>query len=238
MNVRPVRYVMLFPGRTGSTYITDHMSNHPDIYANYEVLWQFQDSWEQQKDYLDRMFKRGEEAGAKAIGFKSKLNLVYDLPVFESYLRRFQFRIINLTRTNHLKFVVSIVRAKMLRAQNGSSNLIDDQHQELGPTSIPLSDFAKAKTRLRRNNRISQLIDRVKLPSLEISYEDLLNDEAATLKTIWDFLGVRNIATTGITSKSYAAGLANCCDELGRNSRTSPGNGPLRRSSIINNYDE
>ena len=90
----------------------------------------------------------------------------------------------------------------MLRAQNGSSNLIDNEHEELGPTTIPLSDFAKAKTRLRRNNRISQLIDRTKLPNLEISYEDLLNDEPGTLKKIWDFLDVKNIVTTGRTRKS------------------------------------
>ena len=210
----PNRYVLLFPGRTGSTYVTDHMASHPEIVAYYEVLCQYRESWQQQRMYFDQTLLKKRVPNIKAIGFKTKLSLVMDLDAFESYLAEHQFKIINLTRKNHLKFVVSIVRAKMLRAQNGSSNLIENEHEELGPTTIPLADFAKAKTRLRRKNRISQLIDRTKLPNLEVAYEDLLNDESGTLKKIWDFLEVKNIATTGRTRKSTPQDLRNAVVNL------------------------
>ena len=197
-----VRYVILFPGRTGSTYLTDHMASHPEIVAHYEILAAKEESWIHQQEFLDDLVETKRRPEISAVGFKTKLRNICDQTAFEAYLKQRQFRIIHLTRTNQLKFVVSIVRAKLLREQEGTSNLIHNRHQPLGPTAIPLADFAKAKTRLRRHNRIAQVIDRLQLPTLEFTYEDLVNDEQSALKRVWDFLDVRNIVTTGRTRKN------------------------------------
>ena len=96
----PNRYVLLFPGRTGSTYITDHMASHPEIVAYYEVLCHYRDSWNQQRQYFDQTFMKERPSEIKAVGFKTKLSLVEDLESFESYLIENHFKIINLTRKN------------------------------------------------------------------------------------------------------------------------------------------
>ena len=198
----PVRYVILFPGRTGSTFLTDHMTSHPEITANYEILSQYQESWLQQKSFLDEMIHSPRFPHIKAIGLKTKITHVLEPFKFESYLKENNFRIIHLTRSNQLKFVVSIVRAKLLRQQSGTSNLIHSDQQPVGPSIIPLADFADAKKRLRRRNRLTRIIDRIKLPTLEVVYEDMVSREQATLKKVWSFLEVRNIATTATTRKN------------------------------------
>ncbi len=197
-----INYVMLFPGRTGSTFLTDHLASHPQIHAHYEILSRYQDSWPQQQTFLEGLVTGERPIEVPVIGFKTKLRSVLSLTKFESYLKNFNFRIIHLTRRNHLKFVVSIVRAKMLREQIGDSNLTEASHEALGETIIPLADFAKAKTRLRRTNRITQLIDRLDLPKIEIAYEDLLENERRTLNRVWGFLDVRPIATYSGTRKN------------------------------------
>ncbi|MEM9412493.1 MAG: hypothetical protein AAGA30_15370 [Planctomycetota bacterium] len=210
----PVRYVMLFPGRTGSTYLTDHMANHPEIVANYEILSQHQESWAEQEQFLQEMIGTPRRRSIQAIGFKTKLRSVLDQEEFERHLVKNKYHIIHLTRSNPLKFVVSIVRAELLRQQNGSSNLIDSQHPELGPTVIPLADFAKAKTRLRRHHRLTQVIDRLNLPTMNFAYEDLLKNEQAALRKVWGFLGVRSIVTTGRTRKNTPGNLRNAVTNL------------------------
>ena len=198
----PVRYVMLFPGRTGSTYLTDHMASHPQIVANYEILSQYQDSWSQQVEFLDELVHTKRRPRIHAIGFKTKITSVLAPFKFEKYLKDNDFKVIHLTRKNQLKFIVSIVRAKQLRARTGTSNLIFQNQEAVGSTTIPLIEFSKAKRRLRRRSRLARIIDRMKLPSLEMAYEELLNDEQATLKQLWDFLEVRNVATVGKTRKN------------------------------------
>jgi LPS sulfotransferase NodH len=198
----PVRYVILFPGRTGSTYLTDHLANHPQVCANYEILSQYQESWEQQKEFLDSMILTKRFANIEAVGFKTKLSTILDLKEFKRYLKAHEFRVIHLTRRNELKFVVSVVRAKLLRAAVGTSNLIDNELPELGPTVIPIADFAKARIRMRRQDRLGQIVDQLKLPTLRIAYEDLVQDEQRELNRLWRFLDLRLVATVGKTRKN------------------------------------
>ena len=210
----PVRYVMLFPGRTGSTYLTDHMASHPEIVANYEILSQHQQSWLEQERFLTEMIDTPRRHHIRAIGFKTKIKSLLDQEAFERHLVNSRYHIIHLTRSNHLKFVVSIVRAELLRKQNGTSNLINEKQPELGPTVIPLADFAKAKTRLRRHNRLTQMVDRLQLPTLNFVYEELLKNEQQALGKVWDFLGVRRVVTTGRTRKNTPANLRNAVTNL------------------------
>lgn len=198
----PIRYVVLFPGRSGSTYLTDHMGSHPSIVANYEILSQYQRSWSQQKDFLDEMVTTKRNPRVVAIGLKTKVRDVLDWKQFATYLQQHEFKVIHLTRTNQLKLVVSVVRAELLRQQCGASNLIRDQFNEIGPTVIPLEKFERARKRIRRQRMLGRKVARLKLPTLEITYEGLLNNERAVLNQVWDFLEVPSSQTSGRTRKN------------------------------------
>ena len=198
----PVRYVTLFPGRTGSTYLTDHLGDHPNVVANYEILSQYQESWPQQKEFLDSLVHTKRDPKIIAIGLKTKIRDVLDWEQFEAYIQRNQFKVLHLSRRNHLKLVVSVVRAELLRQQCGVSNLISNQFEELGPTIIPLERFEKARRRIRRQLRLQKIIKRLNLPLLEIVYEEMLSNERGVLNRVWDFLEVERVITSGRTRKN------------------------------------
>lgn len=187
--------------------MTDHLGDHPNVVANYEILSQYQQSWKQQLAFLESMVYSKRDPTITAIGLKTKVRDVLDWEQFEAFIQRHRFKVIYLSRRNHLKLVVSVVRADLLRQQCGVSNLISKEFEELGPTIIPLDRFEKARKRIRRQLRLARIVKRLQLPTLEIVYEDFLNNEQGILNRVWDFLDVPRMATTGRTRKNTPPNL-------------------------------
>ena len=200
--IPPVKYVMLFPGRTGSTYLASHMQAHPQIVSRFEILGRRATSWERQRAMLKDLFEIKRSPEFKAIGFKTKIHAVLNREVFTQYITDHQFRIIHLIRRNKLKFIISVVRAKMLRNAEGVSNVFQQNQEPIGPMEIPVAKFTRATKRLNVAVRLQKYIDNLDLPKLKIAYEDLLNDEQVTLKRVWDFLEVEHFDTQGVTRKN------------------------------------
>lgn len=200
--IPPVRYVNLFPGRTGSTYLTSHMNSHPQIVARYEILVKCPDSWEAQLDCLNELFDKKRFPLIRAVGFKSKLNQILDRKAFQSYIIERNFKVIHQIRTNHLKHIVSVIRARTLRSEQGTSNLLDPAHTPMGPTEIPEPIFACEKKRLDIADQLDRFVESLELPKLTIVYEDMLKDEKREFKRLWDFLGVDHVPTEGLTRKN------------------------------------
>ena len=200
--IPPIKYVTVFPGRTGSTYLASHMQAHPNIVSRFEILGRRATSWERQFRILKELFETKRDPQIQAIGFKTKIHAVLNLEVFSNYISEHQFRIIHLIRRNKLKFIVSVVRAKMLRRTEGVSNVFARNQEPIGPVEIPVDKFTRATKRLNVANRLQQYVDTLDLPKLKIAYEDLLNNEQATLNGVWDFLDVQRVSTQGVTRKN------------------------------------
>lgn len=201
-HIPPVRYVTLFPGRTGTTWLVSHMQTHPEIVARYEILSRHNTTWQEQKACLDELFEQKRFPVIKAVGFKTKIHAIGDWARFFDYLHEKDFRIIHQIRENQLKFVVSVVRAKMLRNAEGQSNLFHQHQQPIGPIEIPEPLFARAKKRLNVAKQLQAFIDTLQLPKLKVVYESLLDDEQAALDQVWDFLEVSRAPTRGLTRKN------------------------------------
>ena len=200
--VPPIKYVTLFPGRTGSTYLASHMQAHPQILSKFEILGRRSTNWDRQFEMLQELFETRRNPEIKAIGFKTKIHAVLNRDIFTQYLSENQFRIIHLIRRNKLKFIISVVRAKMLRNREGVSNVFDQNQEPIGPMEIPVEKFTRATKRLNVAIRLQAYIDTLDLPKLKIAYEDLLNDEQHTLNRVWDFLEVDHVSTQGVTRKN------------------------------------
>ena len=200
--IPPVRFVTLFPGRTGSTYLTSHMISHPEIVARYEMLSRCRESWEDQLDCMNELFEQKRFPVIQAVGFKTKLSQIMDRKAFRAYIIERNFKIIHQVRMNHLKYIVSVIRARMLRTEQGRSNVLDPHQQPLGAIEIPEPVFARAKKRLNVVGRLDRFVQRLELPKLQIVYEDMLADESRELDRVWDFLGVSKLVTEGITRKN------------------------------------
>jgi hypothetical protein len=82
-DVRPCKFILLFQGRTGSTYITERVDAHPRVKMEPEVWggWGFQLSREKiplysqkQLDWLMSFYDKDYNIPYSAIGFKTKLD--------------------------------------------------------------------------------------------------------------------------------------------------------------------
>lgn len=178
------------------------MQTHPEIVARYEILSRHNTTWQEQKACLDELFEQMRFPVIKAVGFKTKIHAIGDWASFSAYLHEKGFRIIHQIRENQLKFVVSVVRAKMLRNAEGQSNLFHQHQQPIGPIEIPEPLFARAKKRLNVARQLQEFIDTLQLPKLKVVYESLLEDEQAALNQVWDFLEVSRAPTRGLTRKN------------------------------------
>lgn len=178
------------------------MKSHPEICARFEILSRFRDSWQDQLQCLTTLFETKRYAHIKVLGFKCKVSGVLDQAAFAEFLHERDFRIIHLVRENKLKFIVSVIRARYLRSEQGKSNLLDGDQDALGPITIPEPVFARAKKRLNVAIRLQQFVDSLELPTLKITYEQLFSDERHVLDQVWKFLEVAPAVTTASPRKN------------------------------------
>jgi len=178
------------------------MKSHPEICARFEILSRFPDSWQDQLRCLTTLFETKRYAHIKVLGFKCKVSRVADRDAFAEFLHERDFRIIHLVRENKLKFIVSVIRAKYLRSEQGRSNLLDNEQDAMGPITIPEPVFARAKKRLNVAMRLQQFVDSLELPKMKITYERLFSDERTVLGEVWDFLEVAPTETTASPRKN------------------------------------
>lgn len=200
--VPPVRYVILFPGRTGSTYLVGHMISHPEIAARYEILSRHRDSWDDQVNCLDKLYGKRRFPVIGAVGFKCKLSQLLDRKAFKNYLQENSIKVVHQVRRNKLKYIVSVVRARMLRSEQGRSNILFKEQYPIGPIEIPVPVFTRASRRLNVVGRLERFVERLELPKMTTAYEDLISNEKKELKRIWDFLDVSNRPTVCDTRKN------------------------------------
>lgn len=178
------------------------MISHPEVAARYEILSRFRDSWDDQVDCIEQLFNKKRFPVVNAVGFKCKLSQVLDRKAFKAYLHENEVRVIHQIRRNKLKYIVSVIRARMLRSEQGRSNVLDKEQKPIGPIEIPVSVFTRATRRLNVVGRLDRFVERLELPKITTAYEDLLANEDRELKRIWDFLDVSNRPTEGATRKN------------------------------------
>jgi len=110
-------YVILFIERDGSTYLTSMLQTHPEIKADYErfaVLKQKGANGAQQLEWAYQLFSPPLIGRIGAIGFKTKLVDILDEDGFTKLLYEKNCHIIQMTRRNLVKAVVSRINARRL----------------------------------------------------------------------------------------------------------------------------
>ena len=126
------KFIFLFQGRTGSTYITERLNAHPPVKMEPEVWggWGFQIPEEEKREHVDKQNKWMLDFYSdrycydfRAIGFKTKLDDVIDKRSFIAYLKDKKIKIIHSSRRNIVKLVISEINAQRLFDYSGKWNL-------------------------------------------------------------------------------------------------------------------
>jgi LPS sulfotransferase NodH len=183
-------FVLLFQGRTGSTYLTEALASHPEINMLGEDF-----SGHRKKSSLQlqamREFLTPPRSGTyRAIGFKIKLHAVADPEGFAELLKKKLAYIIHLGRRNRVKHAVSWINASRLYNITGDWNLYSEEHRPVALTIDPV-EFRTALGRVEERNRLLRdYVISLELPMLSLYYEDLLIDRRNTIDLVLAFLGV------------------------------------------------
>jgi LPS sulfotransferase NodH len=202
------RFVVLFPGRSGSTYVMSALDAHPRIMAKGEVLDPMRkEGPEAQLDWTRRYLRGPFLNHNRAVGFKTKLRDVLDQDGFSAILGELDVRLIYLDRRNDVKHAISRITARRLKDTVGRWNRYDGDAR-MGPVTVDFEDFA---TRLgaveAEKATISAYVGRLDRPLLHLDYEDLLADPTATFHRILAFLGLPPAPLQGTTLKNTSDDL-------------------------------
>jgi LPS sulfotransferase NodH len=197
-------YVILFIERDGSTYLTSMMMEHPDVHAVYEqfaVLRQKDATPADQLAWAAEFLTPPLVGQKAALGFKTKLVDVLDLPGFTDLLHRKNVRVIQMRRRNMVKAVVSRINARRLFEASGKWNLYKETDR-MPAADFDLEQFDQfLKEREASDRELNDYVAGLKLPQLRVEYEDLLVNRDAILGQVFDFLRTRPFPVQGKTLK-------------------------------------
>lgn len=194
------RFVILFPGRTGSSLLVSCLASHPEIEAEGERLVRLdaaaQDQW------LRDHYTRTRAEAIRAVGFKTKPKDVRDRAAFQSLLDALDVRPITLLRRNLVKLAVSTINARRIHEATGRWNNAAGA-PELTPIAIEPEELEKQIAACDMAQReVMLLAEGLRAPALPLEYEDLLADRDAVLGRITGFLGVRPLPMQAGTGKA------------------------------------
>jgi LPS sulfotransferase NodH len=205
-----VHFVILFPGRAGSSYLNTMLERHPDIEIKGEMLGALRrEGSERQLEWTERFLRGPIVSRQSAYGFKTKLRDIHDPTAFGAILHAYDTRVIELTRANDIKHAVSRVNARRLHERTGRWNReAGDPPLEPAPITPEDFDFHLRKVESEKAD-IRTYVEQLGLPSLTLTYEDLLGSLQPALEQLFEFISVRTITVEGKTKK-------NTDDNLGR----------------------
>lgn len=185
----PTRFVILFEGRTGSSYLVDALSSHPCIRADGEIL----DRFVAYRNGLDgrarRLSASDEDAdravlpaepnadrtqlyaamdllmttsdSIRAVGFKTKLRSILDRDGFETLLRSLNVKIVHMVRDNVVKQVISSFNSARLYKRTGEWNLLD-QSDALPAFTIDPAEFSSVlRAREQAEDGLAAFVDKL-----------------------------------------------------------------------------
>jgi LPS sulfotransferase NodH len=235
------RFVLLSTQRSGSTWVVDMLNSHPRVVAYTELFIHgasTRTKWAGEKDvdfwqvvlkqagpprsrlkrtrllwrYLGQVYR--DRPGVDAVGFKLMYSqLRVSKPLVPALVLR-RVRIVHLIRRNALDVVLS----KEAGAARGSLHAPAGEEVRTVTVHLPTANLLERLAAHEQDvERAQARFRRLRLPSLEVAYEDLVRDEQRGFAEIFDFLGV------GETDA-----LSSSLQKLN----------PTSHAQVIENYDE
>jgi LPS sulfotransferase NodH len=195
------RFVVLFPGRTGGTFLASALNEHPGVVVVPEPLGMLKRQGPRPQARWIRSHYRGRaEPSAEAVGITTKVADIVDPSAFAALLRGYDARVVLLQRANAVKHVASIMRVRVLKDEIGEWTLTSPH--DLGPVRLDPDEVAtKLRTSQARQATTAAYADALGLPVLRVDYTELLVDAPATFRRVFEHLGVPPFDVAGSTFK-------------------------------------
>jgi LPS sulfotransferase NodH len=195
------RFVVLFPGRTGGTFLASALNEHPGVVIVPEPLGMLKRQGPRpQARWIRRHYAGAGHRDAAAIGISTKVADIVDTEGFGDVLRGHDARVVLLGRANTVKHVASIMRVRALKDTIGEWTLTSPY--DLGPIRLDPDEFAtKLRTSRARQEANAAYAEGLGLPVLRIDYRELLVAAPETFRRVFEHLGVEPVEVAGSTFK-------------------------------------
>lgn len=217
----PTCFVVLFEGRSGSTYLMESLASHPEIHAEKEILAALKKQVRRgvadiavQVESVEALFGAGQH-NCRAVGFKTKIKDVLDRGAFLQALRDFHTKVILLQRQNRIKLLISLLNAMQLNEMTGDWNLYDESNRQ-STMHVDVSTFRQWLDKMEQGNReLNDYAKQLGLPILKVYYEDIWTDSRTTFEQICRFLGVGYQRLSGSCLKNTSDDLREVVENFG-----------------------
>lgn len=181
------RFIILFPGRTGSSWLVSAISGHSDIQVKGEILVGMKPK-AQHRELLD-IYGKPPRSGA-ARGFKTKLKDVAEQSELVKLINDHGIKVIHMARKDLLKLAVSRINARRLKDQVGQWNR-DEKIERLPAFEIDVETMeASLQACHDAVQELELFMEDVSSPVLELEYDDMLRDPSACINRVLDFIEV------------------------------------------------
>lgn len=189
-----IRFIILFEGRTGSTWLCDMLDRHPNIKCHHEILVKAGRKGGQEG--VHTCFRNAMNGAIpndkRVIGLKAKLRQVFDLSAFRQLLIDTHVHVIHMKRQNVIKQTVSALRSAELEKRTGKFN-IWDRHEQDRVEALwvdPQRFRSKLELQIERNQLSKDFVASLSLPLIDVDYENLYSQTDNELCRIHQFLTV------------------------------------------------
>ena len=202
MRHKLTRFIILFPGRAGGTYLLGGLKGHPQLRVKGEPLGVLaKKGAEAQLTWLRDYYRGPLVSRARAIGILTKFPDIVDPEATAEFLRGIGTRVVSLERENHVKTAVSIIRARKLKDATGRWNKYSTD-TELEAFDIDPEDLELRLARSQaRKAATAKYAEDLGLPFMRLTYESLLTDADASFGRVFDFLGAEPMTVTSNSLK-------------------------------------
>jgi LPS sulfotransferase NodH len=171
------RFVILFTGRSGSSYLSSLLNSHPNVICEGEMLAQIiyaGEPPEKQLTWSRQFFEAERPPQILCVGYKTKLSDVVESERFQGLLKELDVRVVHLVRRNLVKQVVSAMNAERLHQTTGQWN-IRDEGERLGAFHADPAKFdVTLRNRVSGEKQLATSVSSLQLPTMRVDYEDLL----------------------------------------------------------------
>jgi len=202
-----VKFIILFQGRTGSSFIRDRLYGCSRIKIDGEVFsidaqrcFKETDAWTKrlkleytqgvQYKYLQELvdFKHPD---ILACGVKTQFkDVVLHPSYFFTFIEENQIRVIHSYRENFIKHAVSRINAERIFARDNCWNLWGNQ-SPLEPLHVNIPVFDAHLQSVEWDAAVIRVfLQDIRTPVFPLPYENLVGDEDAVFRSIFDFIEV------------------------------------------------
>lgn len=141
------------------------------------------------------------------VGMQTKLRDLADRKLFAQTLQAHHFKIIHLARTNVLKKALSGMNSRLIHQRFGGYNATSAEHIPSPIHVAPeiLNDSIHRASAAEQ--RVADFVNSLSLPTLKVSYEEMLENEPGVFWQILEFLGLEVMPLQSKILKSTADDL-------------------------------